>query len=113
MNVPNDRLSRWALKLQHTTLPFFTALVPIIKTLKYISLSILDYLAPKEDRIFELIVRPDLWNLDKDPIQMRLQYLTTDSQIKDALLYKLLRFIWLPMTSPLLGRIHNGGQYLG
>lgn len=59
-------------------------------------LPIMAYLAPEDDRVFNLIARPNPWHLDPDPIQKRLQAMSSNPQIKDGVLYKLVRSSRLP-----------------
>ena len=101
MKDPDGRLARWALKLQHYDFTIVHRAGAIHQNADGLSrLPILAYLAPEDDRIFDLIGRPDLWHLEPNPIQKRLREMASDSQIKDGLLYKLVRSSWLPYVKP-------------
>lgn len=54
------------------------------------------YLAPEEDHIYELIERPNLWDLKTPAVQDRLCLMPSRLQIQDGLLYKLMSSSWLP-----------------
>lgn len=46
-------------------------------------------LAPKEDRIYDLVGRPALCSLKSAAVQKRLKLMSSSFQIKDGMLYKL------------------------
>lgn len=97
MKDPDGRLARSALKLQHYGFTIVQRAGAIYQKDKGLSqLPILAYLAPEDDRVFNLIGIPDLWHLKPNPIQKQLHKTATNSQIKDGLLYKLVCSRWLP-----------------
>ena len=101
MKDPDGRLARWALKLQHYDFSIVHRAGAIHQNADGLSrLPPIAYLAPEEDRIYDLIGRPDLWSFENAAIQKRLELMASSSQIKDGMLYKLVGTSWLPYVRP-------------
>lgn len=101
MKDPDGRLARWALKLQGYNFTILHRAGAIHQNADGLSrLPVVSYLAPEEDRIFDLIGRPDLWHLEAEAIQTKLKGMAQGTQIRDGLLYKLVGQSWLPYVRP-------------
>lgn len=97
MKDPNSWLAYWALKSQHYDFLIVHSASAIHQNTKCLScLHFLAYMAPKENQVFDLLGRPDLWHLNPQPIQTHLNSMSASAHIKVRLLYKLVSPAWIP-----------------
>ena len=101
MKDPDGRLARWALKLQHHDFTIEHRAGAIHQNADGLSrLPPIAFLSPEDDRLFDLLGRPDLWHLEPAAVQARLKEMSTATQIKDGLIYKQVNSAWLPYIRP-------------
>lgn len=53
-------------------------------------------MATEEDQVFDLIDRPDMWNLEPEDIQVQLKSMSSNAHIKEGVLIKLIVSAWPP-----------------
>lgn len=101
MKDPEGRLDWWALKLQHYDFSIVHQAGAIHQNADGLSrLPPIAYLSLKEDCIYYLVGRPDLWPFENAAVQKRLKLMASRTQIKDGMLYKLFGTFWLPYVRP-------------